>query len=50
MISVILPIYNEYNNPFLSLIIQQFYQDPFFELIIVDGGSTDGTLDNLQRY
>ena len=49
MISVILSIFNESNNPLFKKIIAQFQQYSFFELVFIDGGSTDGTLDFLNE-
>ncbi|MDF1645456.1 MAG: glycosyltransferase [Legionellaceae bacterium] len=43
-ISVIVSVFNEKNNPYLLKILNQFKADPFFEVLCVDGGSTDGTV------
>jgi glycosyltransferase involved in cell wall biosynthesis len=47
MISVVLSIFNEDKNPYFKQILHQFSDDPFFELLIIDGGSTDSTLQTL---
>jgi glycosyltransferase involved in cell wall biosynthesis len=49
MITVILSVFNEANNPYLAKILAQFKADDFFELICIDGGSTDGTLTYLKQ-
>ena len=48
MISVIISVFNEMNNPYLPKILKQFKDDILFELICVDGGSTDGTIEWLK--
>lgn len=50
MISVILPIFNEQKSAYFKPILNQFKDDPFFDLIVIDGGSTDGTLEILDSY
>ena len=49
-ITVIVPLYNKVNEVCRALdsIFAQTIQD--FELIIVDGGSTDGSLDIIKKY
>ena len=49
-ISIIVPLYNKVNEVCRALdsIFAQTIQD--FELIIVDGGSTDGSLDIIKKY
>lgn len=49
-ISIIVPLYNKVNEVQRAIdsIFAQTVQD--FELIIVDGGSTDGSLDAIKRY
>ena len=49
-ISIVLPVRNNANTiekAILSVIDQQY---PNTELIVIDGGSTDGTLDVIKRY
>ena len=50
LISVVLPVYNckEYIRDSVQSILQQTYKN--FELIIVDDGSEDGTLDILNNF
>jgi len=36
-------MFNEEKNPYLKQILTQFENEPYFELICVDGGSTDNT-------
>lgn len=43
MITVILSVFNEMKNPYFKPILKQFKTDEFFELLCIDGGSTDGT-------
>ena len=43
MITVIVSVFNEEKNPYFLQILKQFENDPFFELICVDGGSRDNT-------
>ncbi|MDX2345714.1 MAG: glycosyltransferase [Legionella sp.] len=45
MITVIISVFNEIRNTFLSKILYQFISDDFFEVICIDGGSTDGTVE-----
>jgi glycosyltransferase involved in cell wall biosynthesis len=50
MISIITPVYNgaRYIEGCIKTVIDQNH--PNFEHIIVDGGSTDGTVENISRY
>ena len=50
MISVVIPVYNaeKYISSTLGCILNQTYQD--FELILVNDGSTDGTMDIAEDY
>lgn len=50
MITVIVSVFNEDNNPCLPQILMQFEKDPFFELICVDGGSTDNTQAFISKH
>lgn len=49
-ISVIMPVYNagEKVNMAINSVLEQSFQD--FELIIIDDGSTDNSLDICQQY
>ncbi len=49
MISVVISVFNESKNPYLLSILEQFKHDTFFELICVDGGSTDGTFEAIKK-
>jgi glycosyltransferase involved in cell wall biosynthesis len=49
MVTVIISVFNEEKNPYLFKILTQFRADPFFEVICVDGGSTDGTLEKIKK-
>lgn len=48
MISVIISCFNEAENPYFSKIIEQYAKYSLFDLLFIDGGSTDSTLDILQ--
>lgn len=50
MISVVMPSYNqvEYIERSIQSILDQAY--PFLDLIIIDGGSTDGTVDVIRKH
>src|SRR5881398_876530 len=49
-ISIVMPSYNQAN--FIDEAIQSILDQPYsnFELVIVDGLSTDGTIDKLRKY
>lgn len=49
MISVILPVFNEQNNPMLPQMLQRFEGVDGLEKIAIDGGSIDDTVDVLAR-
>lgn len=51
-ISVIVPVYNEAGHieSVLDQLIAQEYPDENFEILVVDGLSTDGTPDLIQKY
>ena len=52
MISVIVPVYNsaEYLNQCIRCLIDQDYPKPDYELIFVDNGSTDNSIEILRGY
>ena len=49
-ISIVIPVYNveKYLHQCLDSILNQTFQD--FEIICIDDGSTDSSLDILQEY
>lgn len=49
MINVVISVFNEENNPYLMRIIERFANYPLFELIFVDGGSSDNTVESLKE-
>jgi glycosyltransferase involved in cell wall biosynthesis len=49
MITVIISVFNEMKNAYLPRILAQFKDDSFFEVICVDGGSTDGTVEWIKQ-
>lgn len=49
MISIILPTYNESRTGYLQPVLQSFSAMNGCEVIIIDGGSEDGTLEQLQQ-
>jgi len=50
MITVIVSVFNEEKNSCLPQILMQFENDPFFELICVDGGSSDNTQALINKH
>lgn len=50
MISVIISCFNEANNTYFPRLLEQFKSQDKFELIVVDGGSSDNTHDVLKTY
>jgi glycosyltransferase involved in cell wall biosynthesis len=51
-VSIIVPVYNERGSiaACLDSLLNQTYPSDSFEVIVVDGGSTDGTLDELHHW
>lgn len=49
-LSVIIPTFNEINNPYLLKILAQYKMYSELKVIASDGGSTDGTLELLRDY
>ncbi len=49
MITVIISVFNEMKNAYLSQILAGFKTHTFFEVLCVDGGSTDGTIEWIQQ-
>jgi glycosyltransferase involved in cell wall biosynthesis len=50
MLSIIVSIFNEEKNPYLQQILTQVENEPGFELICVDGGSTDNTQALVRKH
>ena len=50
MITVIVSVFNEDKNPYLPQILTQFENEPCFELICIDGGSTDNTQALISKH
>ena len=50
MISIIIPLYNKVKSitQTLNCVMQQSYQD--FEVVVVDDGSTDGSIDVVHKF
>lgn len=51
-VSVIVPVYNNKRGitKFLKSLLNQNYNKDLFEIIIVDNGSTDGTVENIKQF
>jgi glycosyltransferase involved in cell wall biosynthesis len=49
MITVVISVFNEMKSSYLPKILKQFKGDAFFDVLCVDGGSTDGTLEYLKQ-
>lgn len=47
MLSVVFPILNEIENPYFWTSLQTFFEFKETQVIVVDGGSDDGTLEKL---
>ena len=45
MISVILPTFNEISSGYLGPIMNRLARLPQAEILVIDGGSTDGTVE-----
>ncbi|MDF1684711.1 MAG: glycosyltransferase [Legionellaceae bacterium] len=50
MLSIIVSLFNEERNQYLQQILTQFENEPGFELICVDGGSTDNTQALVRKH
>lgn len=50
MLTVIISTFNEDNNPVFYQAVERLTQAEKFEIICVDGGSSDSTLDKLKSY
>jgi hypothetical protein len=50
MISIVLPTFNEMSSGYLKRILESLHQIQEIEIIAVDGGSTDGTLEVLKGF
>lgn len=51
-ISIVIPIYNEkkYITQCLESIVQSDYSKEAMEVLLIDGGSIDGTIETIQKY
>ena len=50
-LSLIIPCYNENDNlPFLFKKLENVLENNLFEIIIVENGSNDGSIDTIKRY
>jgi len=51
-VSVIVPVYNDPDGirKLLAALVEQSYPKQLYEIIVVDNGSTDGTLDAAKKY
>ena len=50
MLSIIIPTFNEMGNGYLNKILPMLNQIDGIEVIIVDGHSTDGTVEYINRF